>query len=77
MAIKYRIVYIRPQDDLSKTPFMAWCEEEDRFIPATLRLYTTTYDSLEAAMKAARQVKRKCSGWHDGIYIDSFHSFLS
>ena len=74
MVIKYRIVYIRPQDNLSSTPFLAWCEEQDRFISAELRLYTTNYSTLEEAMKRSHELKRRFSGWYDGIYIDSFRA---
>lgn len=72
--IKYRIVYYAPGTKLGSPKHLAWCEEQKRFIPQELRLYTTSYDSLDEVFKAIRKVKKACTGWYDDIYIDSYIS---
>lgn len=50
---------------------LCWDADKERFVPAGLWLYISTWDILEDAMRAARIAKKKCSGWVDDIYIDS------
>lgn len=76
MKTKYRIVYYAPEQVLNSPKHLAWCEDQKRFIPQELRLYTTCYDSLDAVFEAIRKVKKACSGWSDCIYIDSFIAYI-
>ncbi len=48
-----------------------WDDENERFVPAGLRLYRSTWTDLGEAMKACRKAKKIAHGWHDDIYIDS------
>lgn len=48
-----------------------WDGDNDRWVPAGMKLYRTTYDTIEEAMKAVREAKKRSSGWYEEIYIDS------
>lgn len=63
--IKYRIVY------LGDDKYLAWDADAQRFIPAGMHLYVTTWDNIDDCLREMREVKRKCSGWYDSIYVDS------
>lgn len=63
--IMYRIIYIG--DD----KYLAWDAYAQRFIPAFMHLYVTTWRTPEEALTEMRRVKRMCSGWIDNIYLDS------
>lgn len=63
--IKYRIIYI------GDNKYLAWDADTQRFVPAHMHLYVSTWDNLEECMKEMRNVKHECSGWVDNIYIDT------
>lgn len=66
--IKYRIVYTG--DD----SYMAWDDDNKLFVPASMNLYITTWDSVSDVFPVLRKVKKLCPGWADNIYIDSVSS---
>lgn len=68
--IKYRVTYYGNKNS------MAWDAENARFVPSGLNLYIISYDNLSDAMQAAKTAKKKCSGWYDDIYVDSYLQYV-
>jgi hypothetical protein len=49
----------------------AWDNDSKRWVPYGMDLYTTFYNDLDSAFEVLHMVRRACSGWRDGIAIDS------
>lgn len=67
---RYRIAYYG--DDR----YLAWDADNERFVPAGLHLYVTTWNDIFQVFDEMRKVKRKCSGWMPNIYIEPYTDYV-
>ena len=61
---KYRIIY------LGDGKYLGWDAVAKRFIPASMFLYVTVYNSIDEAFLELRKIRGSHSGWVSDVYVD-------